>query len=111
LIFLLVTSALQFNKDIPVTVPESEQSAPVENERAFEVIVDKAGVVYANGKQVNASQLQDITLNEILKFPATIFFIKGDKQTDFRHVDKVLEILKNNKIQNVVLVAKQKETE
>jgi biopolymer transport protein ExbD len=107
LVFLILTSALNLNEESEVVIPFSEQARPVENERAFEIIVTEAGIVFYQDKSLSEWELQNRILQEFSRFPNTIFFIKGDEDTVYEKIDSVLSILKKNHIQNVVMMAHQ----
>ena len=107
LIFLIVTSAINLNQSIDVTIPVSKHARSMENERQFEIIVDLQGKIYIQGQEVDLKQLKNKTLQEIVDFPQTIFFIKADEEIEYKSIDLVIQILKQNRIKNVVLVAKQ----
>ena len=79
----------------------------MENERAFEIIVNVQGDVFYQGKPMSGWELQNTTLHEFTRFPHTVFFIKGDENTDYEKIDAVLGILKKNHIQNVVIMAER----
>jgi biopolymer transport protein ExbD len=107
LIFLILTSALNLNEETRIVTPVSDQAKPVENERAFTIIVDREGDIFCQGQSVNGTELRRMTLREITGFPNTVFFIKGDENTEYEKIDAVLDTLKKNNIRNAVITAER----
>ena len=107
LIFLIVTSAIDPNNAIDIAVPKTEYVDKLQDEKTLELLIDKNGNIYYEGKIRNSEELKILTLRQFYKDPQTIFFIKGDKSTAFKHINILFELLKENKIQNVVLTAER----
>lgn len=110
LIFLILTSTINLNEEQDITIPASEQARPIQNERAFEITVTEEGTIYYQGRVLNQWELQHRTLQEFSRFPHTVFFIKGDENTCYEEIDPVINILKKNHIQNVVMMAQKPKT-
>lgn len=111
LVFFLVTNTLNVDKDVTVSLPESEYTKTIDQERLFEITVDKRGTIYVDGAVTSPNTLARVTKEERRTHPETIFLIKGDEVISYERIDVVLSALKENGIENVVLVAKDSETE
>lgn len=107
LVFLIVTSTINMNNDMDITVPVSDFTRVVHNERAFDIFIDETGNIFTDKKKNSMEELRILTLQEQAGYPQTIFFIHGEATAEYEKIDGVLELLKQNNIRNVVLTAKK----
>ncbi len=111
LIFFLVTwNFSRSETELDVKVPKAREGK--ETRRAVgEVIINvKAdGVVVMNRRQMNPAELQD-TLQKIASlYPDQAVILRGDENTDYRHVVEVLDICRRANIWNVAFATSRPE--
>ena len=111
LIFFLVTwNFSRSETELDVKVPKAREGK--ETRRAVgEVILNvKAnGTVVMNRRQMNSSELQE-TLQKIASlYPDQAVILRGDENTDYRHVVDVLDICRRANIWNVAFATSRPE--
>jgi biopolymer transport protein ExbD len=111
LIFFLVTwNFSRSETELDVKVPKAREGK--ETRRAVgEVILNvKAnGVVVMNRRTMNSNELQE-TLQKIASlYPDQAVILRGDENTDYRHVVEVLDICRRANIWNVAFATSRPE--
>jgi biopolymer transport protein ExbD len=111
LIFFLVTwNFSRSETELDVKVPKAREGK--ETRRAVgEVIINVKtnGAVVMNRRQMNATELQD-TLQKIASlYPDQAVILRGDENTDYRHVVEVLDICRRANIWNVAFATSRPE--
>ena len=111
LIFFLVTwNFSRTETELDVKVPKAREGK--ETRRAIgEVIINVKtnGAVVMNRRQMNATELLD-TLQKIASlYPDQAVILRGDENTDYRHVVEVLDICRRANIWNVAFATSRPE--
>jgi biopolymer transport protein ExbD len=111
LIFFLVTwNFSRSETELDVKVPKAREGK--ETRRAVgEVIINVKtnGSVVINRRQMNTTELQD-TLQKIASlYPDQAVILRGDENTDYRHVVEVLDICRRANIWNVAFATSRPE--
>jgi len=111
LIFFLVTwNFSRSETELDVKVPKAREGK--ETRRAVgEVIINVKtnGTVVMNRRQMNPTELQD-TLQKIASlYPDQAVILRGDENTDYRHVVEVLDICRRANIWNVAFATSRPE--
>lgn len=111
LIFFLVTwNFSRSETELDVKVPKAREGK--ETRRAVgEVIINVKtdGAVVMNRRRMNSSELQD-TLRKIASlYPDQAVILRGDENTDYRHVVEVLDICRRANIWNVAFATSRPE--
>ncbi|MFM8982765.1 MAG: ExbD/TolR family protein [Spartobacteria bacterium] len=111
LIFFLVTwNFSRSETELDVKVPKAREGK--ETRRAVgEVIINVKtnGIVVMNRRQMGATELQD-TLQKIASlYPDQAVILRGDENTDYRHVVEVLDICRRANIWNVAFATSRPE--
>ena len=111
LIFFLVTwNFSRSETELDVKVPKAREGK--ETRRAVgEVIINVKtdGAVVMNRRRMNATELQD-TLQKIASlYPDQAVILRGDENTDYRHVVEVLDICRRANIWNVAFATSRPE--
>ena len=111
LIFFLVTwNFSRSETELDVKVPKAREGK--ETRRAVgEVIINVKtnGAVVMNRRQMNPTELQD-TLQKIASlYPDQAVILRGDENTDYRHVVEVLDICRRANIWNVAFATSRPE--
>jgi biopolymer transport protein ExbD len=93
LIFIMLVSLMNYRREVKIEYPEAKEAKRVSDERNLEIWIDRAGTPYLNG---NRSSLRDIelVLDELYRVsPGTVVHIIADRNTPFKHVRGVIDIL------------------
>mgnify|MGYP006279292541 FL=1 len=111
LIFFLVTwNFSRSETELDVKVPKAREGK--ETRRAVgEVIINVKtnGAVVMNRREMNPKELQD-TLQKIASlYPDQAVILRGDENTDYRHVVEVLDICRRANIWNVAFATSRPE--
>lgn len=111
LIFFLVTwNFSRSETELDVKVPKAREGK--ETRRAVgEVIINVKtnGTVVMNRRQMGTTELQD-TLQKIASlYPDQAVILRGDENTDYRHVVEVLDICRRANIWNVAFATSRPE--
>ena len=111
LIFFLVTwNFSRSETELDVRVPKAREGK--ETRRAVgEVIINVKtnGTVVMNRRQMGVTELQD-TLQKIASlYPDQAVILRGDENTDYRHVVEVLDICRRANIWNVAFATSRPE--
>ena len=111
LIFFLVTwNFSRSETELDVKVPKAREGK--ETRRAVgEVILNvKAnGTVVMNRRQMNSSELQETLQKIAFLYPDQAVILRGDENTDYRHVVEVLDICRRANIWNVAFATSRPE--
>ncbi|MFT5468029.1 MAG: biopolymer transport protein ExbD [Verrucomicrobiales bacterium] len=109
LIFFIVSwNFARFEAEIDISVPNAE-TAEVTPRAPGEIIinVNKTGDVKINGTLMSTEQLLERLLRLSKKFPNQPVILRGDKETAFTHVMKVLDTCQKAGIWNVAFAAEK----
>jgi biopolymer transport protein ExbD len=105
LIFIMVVSLINYRKQIQIDYPEVQQSAQeVKTKKNISIWVDKSGSFFIDGLLSSVSDIEQI-LNQINNDePETRVLIIADKNTAFKNVNSVINILQNMEYSEVSLI-------
>ncbi|MCK4797773.1 MAG: biopolymer transporter ExbD [Spirochaetes bacterium] len=109
LIFIILLSLINYKKEIKIDYPEAEYQEKTQTDKNFEIWIDKEGVTYYKGRAVNLSSLKNLVSDRRAKNIDTRFHIIADKNTEYKNVNKVIEVLKIAQAGVVSLVVKDNE--
>lgn len=109
LIFIMLLSLINYKKEIKIDYPEAEYQEKTQTDKNFEIWIDKEGVTYYKGRAVNLSSLKNLVSDRRAKNIDTRFHIIADKNTEYKNVNKVIEVLKIAQAGVVSLVVKDNE--
>jgi biopolymer transport protein ExbD len=104
LLFFFVTSQLfaQWETEIPITVPTA-QTSRIPQRLPGEIIVniDTAGQTFVNGRALATADLDALLRKLAGLFPGQPVVLRADKQTDYEHVIRVLDLCRQADIWNI----------
>ncbi|MFA5857884.1 MAG: biopolymer transporter ExbD [Elusimicrobiota bacterium] len=106
LIFLMVTTLTSSQKAVTVTLPQVVKASKIDAKKRINVYIKKDGKLFYNSKQVDTDKLMDILENLAVFNKHATVFLYSDVDTEYRHVDSVIQILKNVQIRNCVFATK-----
>jgi biopolymer transport protein ExbD len=93
LVFIMLVSLINYRREVKIEYPEAAAAKRVSDEKNLEIWIDRAGSPYLNG---NPSSIRDIelALDEVYRVSAgTTVHIIADRNTPFKHVQGVIDIL------------------
>ena len=93
LIFIMLISLINYKKEIKIEYPEAEYKEVTQADKNFEIWIDSDGVIYFKGKIVNVNLLEGMIVDAVTKDPETRIHIIADKNTKYKNVDNIIEIL------------------
>jgi biopolymer transport protein ExbD len=109
LIFIMLLSLMNYRREIKIEYPESKYQEITQVEKNFEIWVDKQGNVYYKDRITDLITLEGLIVDAIIKNPDVRIHIIADKNTEYKNVDKVINILKLLQHRVVSLVVKDNE--
>ena len=109
LIFIMLLSLMNYRREIKIEYPESTYQEITQKEKNFEIWIDKEGQIYYKNKIVDLIVLEGLIVDSIIKNPDIRVHIIADKNTEYKNVDKVINILKLLQHRVVSLVVKDNE--
>jgi biopolymer transport protein ExbD len=101
-IFMLVQMRPDFGVSVDLPDIGKTQKEQIKKEKIVTISITNTNQVYINDKKVKLKQFQT-ELNKLnSNKEKTSFIIKGDKKADYGTMVSVFEIMRNNKINNVI---------
>ena len=107
LIFFMLSSISEEDKEIPIELPQSKISVQ-ENEKFFNVWINEQGDVFFSGKQGNLLALTTHATYKLLSNPQIRVLIRASKDVKYEYINSVLDALKEAGIHYIVLISKKK---
>lgn len=94
LIFIMLISLINYRKEVKIEYPEAEFQEVTQADKNVEIWVDRWGNYYYNGHLSELSLVEGSIAQEIAKNPSIRIHILADKNTPYKNVNDVVEILK-----------------
>ncbi len=110
LIFFMVSSILEMEKEIPINLPESRISM-TESTKYMNVWMNPAGDTFVNGEKVKLEKLYLYAKYKVTANPDVKALISADRSLPFKYVNSVMEVMRDAGIYNIVFVSKKKKKE
>jgi len=107
LIFFLLTSAMDIEKEVKVNLPETRMRMS-ESKKYFMLWVDRDGSVIIKGKKADREELYRAAKYRSLDNADVKALLGADKNLPFRTVYSVMESLQEAGVHNIVLVSRKK---
>ena len=107
LIFIMLISLINYRREIKIAYPEAESPEITQADKNLEIWVDREGVLYFKGEPRSLPEIEAIIADGVAENPSIRIHILADKNTPYKHVDGVLEILKLLQHRAVSLVVKE----
>jgi biopolymer transport protein ExbD len=107
LIFIMLISLINYRREIKIDYPEAESQEVTQADKNLEIWVDKRGTIFFDGEPRAISAIEGIIADAVAEDPSVRVHILADKNTPYKHVDGVLEILKLLQHRAVSLVVKE----
>lgn len=108
LIFIMLISLINYRQEIKIEYPEAEFQEVTQADKNLEIWINSAGGIFFNGKAVTISSLEGIIADAVTEDPSVRIHVLADRNTPYRHVNKVIELLKLLQHRVVSLVVKER---
>jgi biopolymer transport protein ExbD len=106
LVFIMLVSLINYRREVKIEYPEAKEAKRVSDERNFELWIDSGGALYLNGIPASLGDTE-LALDELYRVsPGTTVHIIADRNTPFKHVQGVIDILQLLQYRVVSFVAK-----
>jgi biopolymer transport protein ExbD len=106
LIFFMISSIIDIEREIPVRLPGSE-TIQIEKGRSFTVWITASGDYYFDGRRDTAHNLVSYARYRLAGDPGVKALVSADRDLPFESVNGVLESLREAGVYNIVMVAKK----
>lgn len=106
LIFFMLSSVAEMEREIPLRLPESRISIR-ESDKFFNIWINRKGEIFYDNKRDNLDNLVSFARYRASSNPAVKALIRADREIPYEIVNNVLETLKESGVYNIVLVSKK----
>jgi biopolymer transport protein ExbD len=93
LIFIMLVSLANYRREVKIDYPEAEFVKKTSAEKNMEIWIDKTGATYLDGLPCTLKAIELAVGDLYRNAPDTRLHIISDRDTPFREVNKVLQIL------------------
>ena len=93
LIFIMLVSLINYRREVKIQYPEAETAKKVSVEKNLEIWIDRSGGLYLNGEASSLALVEQGITEAYRSAPDTRVHIIADRDTPFRNVHNVLDIL------------------
>ena len=93
LIFIMLVSLINYRKEVKIQYPEAETAKKVSDEKNLEIWIDQTGELYLNGDPSSLALVERGIVEAYQAAPDTRVHIIADRNTHFKNVHEVLDIL------------------
>ena len=93
LIFIMLVSLINYRKVVKIQYPEAETAKKVSAEKNLEIWVDSSGDFYQDGNLSSLAQIERGIVEAYRAAPDTRIHIIADRNTHFKNIHEVLDIL------------------
>jgi biopolymer transport protein ExbD len=108
LIFIMLIALVNYRKEIKIEYPEAETLEGTNADSNLEIWITSDGDIFQNGNLVDKITLEGIIVDAIIDNPSTRIHILADRDTPYRHINGVFELLQLLQHRVVSLVVKEK---
>lgn len=106
LIFIMLISLINYRKEIKIEYPEAETCEVTHEEKNLEIWIDRAGMIFIDGTRIDLKTAEGIIAGAVAANPSVRLHLIADKNTRYRNIDGIMEILKLLQHRVVSLVIK-----
>ncbi len=107
LIFFILTSTIDMDRSIPVNLPETESSTGG-SYKFFHVWINLNGEIYLRGIMKTEDELIEFARYRSIDNPDVKGLIGADRGVPFSNINRVMELLRDSGVYNIVLLTKKK---
>jgi biopolymer transport protein ExbD len=107
LIFIMLISLINYRREIKINYPEAELRETTQAEQNLEIWINRTGGIFYQGSLVDIHTAEGIIAQAITEKPSIRIHILADKNTPYKNVNQVMQILKLLQHRVVSLVVKE----
>jgi biopolymer transport protein ExbD len=93
LIFIMLVALINYRREVKIEYPEAESAKRTSAEKNLEIWIDVSGTLYLDGAPANLTTIENAVGAAYMDAPDTRVHVIADKNTPFRNVNSVLELL------------------
>jgi biopolymer transport protein ExbD len=102
--FLLATTIKQAEREMQIALPHASSAVPISlSLREFIVNVDAEGKMFVTGRPVDEQTLRELLAEALTINPQQKVTVRGDRNTAYANIVRVLDICKGSGIQEPYL--------
>ena len=94
LIFIMLISLLNYRQEIKIEYPEAENQDVTQADANFEIWIDRQGRIFYDGQSVEQDVLEGLIADSVVEDPSVRIHILADRNTPYKNIDGVVEVLK-----------------
>lgn len=106
LIFIMLISLINYRKEVKIDYPEAEYQEVTQSEKNIEIWIDINGNYFYNGHQSSIKNVEGELAQEIAEKPSVRVHVLADRNTPYKNVNEIVEILKLLQHRTVSFVVK-----
>ncbi|MEK6645106.1 MAG: biopolymer transporter ExbD [Candidatus Firestonebacteria bacterium] len=109
LIFLMVPSitSTKNKKTIHLNLPKVEDATKVSMKKSDDIFITKEGGYFYQGKESTLDEINEKLSTKTVLNKNIVVFVHSDEDTEYEYINRVIEILQFNQLQNCVFVSKK----
>lgn len=107
LIFIMVISLLNYRKEVKIEYPEAWGPEVTQADANLEIWIDRKGLLYIDGIVLSLEAVELTIAEAVSRDPSIRIHLLADRNTPYKYVDSVMEILKLLQHRVVSLVVKE----
>ena len=107
LIFFILTSTIDMDRSIAVDLPVTEISSGG-SYKFFHIWINRSGEIYLRGEKKTEEDLVEFARYKAIDNPDVKGLIGADKGAAFKEINRVMELLRDSGVYNIVLLTKKK---
>lgn len=93
LIFIMLISLINYRKEVKIEYPEADLSEITQADKNLELWIDSKGNLYFQGEPVNKADMEGWVAQGIADNPSIRVHIIADKNTPYRDINFLVEML------------------
>ncbi len=102
--FLVATTFHQTEREMQIALPASQSAGPISATlREIIINVDAEGQIFVSGRKMDAEDLRVVVRDAVAANPQQKVTVRGDRNTAYANIVRVLDICKGNGIQEPYL--------
>jgi biopolymer transport protein ExbD len=94
LIFIMLISLINYRKEVKIDYPEATFQEITQADKNIEIWVDIAGNYFYNGHQATIQNVEGFIARDVAEDPSVRIHVLADRNTPYKNVNEVIEILK-----------------
>jgi biopolymer transport protein ExbD len=109
LIFIMLISLVNYRKEVKIEYAEAKNIETTQESDNLEIWINSEGIIFLEGKQATLKAVEGEIVSQITENPKSRIHIIADRETRYRYVSDIMEILKLLQHRVVSLVIKEDE--